>query len=183
MATISNAEIALLGLLSEEPMHPWQIDKEVQYRDMRFWTDLSQSAIYKQLRSLEAAGLVAVREESADGRLRKVYSLADDGRDALHERLCELLAQPEHTKWRVDLATYNIDLLPLDRALGCLAAYRTKLEESARGYRDLEQFLIDSGCPRHRLAVARRPIRLLEGEIRWIDEFVAELQMDVAGDA
>ena len=176
MTPISNAETALLGLLSEEPMHPWQIDKEVQWRDMRFWTDLSQSAIYKQLRSLETAGLVDVRQESVDGRLRKVYSLADAGRDALGSRLCELLTEPEHTKWRVDLATYNIDLLPLDRALECLTAYRAKLEENLRGYRDLEKFLIDSGCPRHRLAVARRPLRLLEGEIGWVDEFVRELK-------
>jgi DNA-binding PadR family transcriptional regulator len=176
MTPISNAETALLGLLSEEPMHPWQIDKEVQYRDMRSWTDLSQSAIYKQLRSLETAGLVAVREEAAEGRLRKIYSLADAGREALRDRLCELLTEPEHTKWRVDLATYNVDLLAPARALDCLATYRVKLQERLQGYRDLEQFLVDSGCPRHRLAVARRPIHLLEAEIRWADEFVAELQ-------
>jgi DNA-binding PadR family transcriptional regulator len=176
MAAISNAETALLGLLSEEQMHPWQIDKEVQWRDMRFWTDLSQSAIYKQLRSLESAGLVAVQEVAAEGRLRKVYTLADAGREALRERLCELLAEPEHLKWRVDLATYNVDLLAPDRAVECLAGYRAKLQEQVASYRNLEKFLIDSGCPRHRLAVARRPVFLLEGEMRWVDEFISELR-------
>jgi DNA-binding PadR family transcriptional regulator len=173
---ISDADTALLGLLSEEPMHPWQIDKEVRYRDMRFWTDLSQSTIYKQLRALETEGFVAVREEAADGRLRKVYSLTDDGGAALRERLCDLLTEPEHLKWHVDLGTYNIDLLPPEQALECLEQYRKKLEENVRGYRDLEKFLIDSGCPTHRLAVARRPIHILEGEIRWLDAFVAELR-------
>jgi len=32
---LSNTETALLGLLCEEPMHPWQIQKVVQHRDMR----------------------------------------------------------------------------------------------------------------------------------------------------
>jgi DNA-binding PadR family transcriptional regulator len=180
MPAISDADAALLGLLSEEPKHPWQIEKDVRWRDMRFWTSLSQSTIYKQLRALEAAGLVSSREETADGRLRKVYTLTEDGGGALRERLCDLLTEPEHAKWRVDLGTYNIDLLPLEQALDCLGAYRAKLEESVKGYHDLEKFLVDSGCPTHRLAVARRPVHLLEGEIRWLDSYVAELRATAA---
>ena len=183
MPPISDADTALLGLLSEEPMHPWQIDKDVRWRDMRFWTDLSQSTIYKQLRALEGAGLVTAHEEIVEGRLRKVYTLTDDGAAVLRDRLCDLLTEPEHIKWRVDLATYNIDLLPLEQALDCLGAYRIKLEENIKGYRDLEKFLIESDCPTHRLALARRPVHLLEGEIRWLDAYVAELRADAAAAA
>jgi len=53
MPDLTNAEAALLGLLSERPMHPYQIEKEVRSRDMRFWTELSMSSIYKLLRKLE----------------------------------------------------------------------------------------------------------------------------------
>lgn len=179
---ISNADAALLGLLSEEPMHAWQIEKEVREREMRFWTDLSQSTIYKQLRSLEKAGLIEVREEIAEGRLRRVYSLADAGRAALNDRLLHLLSRPEHLKWRVDLATYNVDLLPRDEVLAALATYRAKLEKSIGDYAGLEAYLIESGCPRHRLALARRPIELLRGELRWVDEFAAEIAEE-PGDA
>lgn len=178
MAPISNADTALLGLLSEEPMHPWQIEKEVRERDMRFWTDLSQSTIYKQLRSLQDQSLVEVREEVADGRLRKVYSLTDAGWQALRDRICELLSKPEHVKWRFDLATYNVDQLPKAQALECLAGYRAGLERDIKGYRDLEGYLIGAGCPTHRLALARRPIKILEGELGWLDEYVAELAAD-----
>jgi len=183
MPPIPNADVALLGLLSEEPKHPWQIDKDVEWRDMRFWTDLSQSTIYRQLRALKKAGLVTAREEKAEGRLRKVYSATDAGRAALRERLRELLSEPEHLKWRVDLGTSNLDLLPPEEALEALARYRVKLEENVKCYHELEQFLIDSGCPVHRLALARRPIRLYEGEIRWLDEYVAELTANPAGSA
>ncbi len=176
MPEVSNADTALLGLLSEEPMHAWQIEKEVRERDMRFWTDLSQSTFYKQLRALEASGLIDCRQEIVDGRLRKVYSLTDAGWTALRSRLRGLLAAPEHLKWRVDLATYNVDLLPRSDALAALAAYRAKLETNIKGYRDLERFLIESGCPEHRLALARRPVRILEGEIAWLDEFVREVE-------
>jgi DNA-binding PadR family transcriptional regulator len=46
MPNLSNAEAALLGLLSEQSMYPYQIEKEVRYREMRFWTELSMSSIY-----------------------------------------------------------------------------------------------------------------------------------------
>ncbi len=174
--TVSNADTALLGLLSEGPMHAWQIEKEVRERDMRFWTDLSQSTIYKQLRALETAGLIECREEIADGRLRKVYSLTDAGWTAFREQLRALLAEPEHVKWRVDLATYNVDLLPRQEALEALGRYRHRLEANAKAYRDLEGYLVQSGCPQHRLAIARRAIRVIEGEIAWLDEFVAEIE-------
>ncbi len=173
---VTNGDVALLGLLAEEPMHAWQIEKEVRERDMRFWTDLSQSTIYKQLRALESEGLVESREEVAEGRLRRVYSLTDAGRSSLVDRLCALLSAPEHLKWRLDLATYNVDLLPPGQAVDCLATYRRRLEEQIRSYRDLEAFLVTSGCPAHRLALARRPVRLLEGELAWLDEFVRELR-------
>jgi DNA-binding PadR family transcriptional regulator len=74
MQEISNAEAALLGLLSEGPMYPYQIEQEVKYRDMRFWNDLSMSSIYKLLDGLERKGLVArANEVSPENRLRKLY--------------------------------------------------------------------------------------------------------------
>ena len=57
MDALSNGEAALLGLLSEKPMYPYQIEQEVKYRDMRFWNDLSMSSIYKLLDGLEKKGL------------------------------------------------------------------------------------------------------------------------------
>jgi DNA-binding PadR family transcriptional regulator len=157
-------------------MYPWQVEKVVQERDMRFWTDLSQSTIYKQLRSLDRANLVEYRQEAQGGRLRKVYSVTQAGREALLSKLREILREPEHLKWRVDLGTYNLHLLPRAEARECLEEYRRRLEEGIECYRSLEVYLDSCGCPRHRCAVARRPIYLMEGEIRWVDEFLGSLE-------
>jgi len=173
---LSNADVALLALLCEERMHAWKLEKVVEYRDTRFWTDLSQSTIYKQLRALEKAGLVESVQEVSDGRMRKVYSITPSGRTALVSRLRELLSEPEHLKWRVDLGTYNLSLLPKKQALSCLKAYRAKLLENIEDYRRLEEFMKSVGCSAVRLAVSRRPVYLLEAETRWLDDFSKELQ-------
>ncbi len=176
MSSVSNAEAALLGLLSEESMHPYRIEQEVKYRDMRFWTELSMSSIYKLLRKLEKEGLLDCETKISDeNRTRRTYSVTKEGKKALRDKLSQLLCEPEHLRWRVDIGTYNIDLLTTKKALGSLKEYRKKIQKNIQGYKDLDKFLTDSGCPSHRNAVARRPIRMLEGEVRWVDEFMKEL--------
>ncbi|MBC8375118.1 MAG: PadR family transcriptional regulator, partial [FCB group bacterium] len=80
--TISNAEAALLGLLAEKPKHPYQIEKDVEYREMRTWTDLSMSSIYKLLKKLEDQKLVTSEMVlTEDNRARKIYSISEAGRE------------------------------------------------------------------------------------------------------
>ena len=65
-------ETALLGLLSEGPMHPYRIEKEVRERKLRSWTDLSMSSVYKLLVKLERRGLVLRQVRKGPGALREV---------------------------------------------------------------------------------------------------------------
>ena len=173
---LTDADVALLGLLCEGPTHAWQIEKTVQCRDMRFWTDLSQATIYKQLRALQRARFVQHQRQVVDGRARKVFTVTTTGKKALRDALRALLAEPQHLKWRVDLGTYNLDLLPKRQVLACLRTYRQKLTENLRCYRELDAFLKSCDCPIHRRAVARRPIHMIQGEIRWLDSFVREIE-------
>ncbi len=177
MQIVSNAEAALLGLLSEEPMHPYRIEQEVKYREMRFWTELSMSSIYKLLRKLEKEGLLDCETKvSEENRTRRTYSITKDGTKALREKLSQLLSEPEHLRWRVDIGTYNINLLTTKKAQSSLKEYRKKLQKNIQGYKDLDKFLTDSGCPSFRNAVARRQIHMLKGEVCWVDEFMKELE-------
>jgi DNA-binding PadR family transcriptional regulator len=176
MNEISNAEAALLGLLSEQPMYPYQIEQEVECRSMRDWTELSMSSIYKLLAKLEKAGLVLrANEVSPENRLRKQYSISDEGKKALQDKLARLLSEPEHIRWQVDIGTYNCDLLPLKVVKKSLKEYRKGLEKNIKCYEELLKFLQDCDCPGHRFAVATRPIFLLKGEIEWVDAYLAGL--------
>jgi DNA-binding PadR family transcriptional regulator len=177
MAELSNAEAALLGLVYEQARYPYQIEQEVKYRDMRFWTELSMSAIYKVLRKLEKDGLVTSSNEiSAENRLRKLYEISETGKMALKEKIKKLLSEPEHIRWQFDIGIYNSDLLPKQQVRESLGKYRTVLEENIKGYNNLLKFLQDSGCPEHRLTIAKRPVYLLQAEIRWVEEYLRGLE-------
>lgn len=172
---LTKSEIVLLGLLSEGAKYAWQIEKDVEHRAIRFWTDLSQATIYRQLTALEKAGMIDSSRGVVDGRARKTYTLTVLGNAALCENLLGLLTAPEHMKYGIDLATYNSGLLHRNDVLTALSSYREKLLEAIRGYEETEEYMRSEGCPYHRLAVVRRPRYLLQGDINWIDDFMQEL--------
>lgn len=176
MSELSNAETALLGLLSEEPMYPYQIEQQVKYRDMRFWTDLSMSSIYKLIRKLEKEELVVRTDRiSPENRLQKLYSISEKGKGVLREKLQTLLSVSEHMRWQFDLGIYNSHLLSKDQVRAALEVYMADLQTKIRGYRDLQDFLRGSDCPDHHLAIAIRPVFLLEAEIKWVESYLAQL--------
>jgi DNA-binding PadR family transcriptional regulator len=184
MSTISSCELALLVLLSEGPAHPYQIEKTVEERDMRYWTELSMSSIYKTLRQLETKGL-ALSEVSLSERNvgRKTYALTQPGKDLLASTLREYLSVPEKERWRIDLATSHLDLLERDEVAAALDKYRSEVEKLISGYEALEKYLVESGCPEHALALARRPHFRYEAELRWLDDYRSRLGLGAGEEA
>lgn len=177
--SISSAEAALLGLLTEGPKHPYQIEKDVQFRDMRYWTELSMSSIYKLLRKLEEEENVTCSTElTEENRARKIYSITEQGETAFREKLAELLLEPEHIRWQSDIAFYNLDIFDRDMRLAVLRDYRRSLVKRISEFRDLETFMLDSGCSIYPVSIPRRWIYIMEGEIRWMDDFIKQVEAD-----
>jgi DNA-binding PadR family transcriptional regulator len=173
----TGAEVALLGLLAEGPMHPWEISRQVEHREMRTWTDLARSTVYKQLRSLEERGYAVSEETIVAGRARRTYRLTDAGRRGLVAGVTHHLAAPEYPHWAIDIATYNIQAVPTDDAIAALDAYAATLRERARGWAALEDYLRDEeGCPPYRWALGRRARAMIDGELAWVAEFQADLR-------
>ncbi len=174
---LTNAEAALLGLLSEGPMNPHQLQQEIQYRDMNFWTEISTSSIPELLKKLENRGFVIQdNSNSEENFLKKPYSISELGKNQFTKKIEKILSNAEHLRWQIDIGTYNCDLLPPKKAKDALCLYRTQLKEKNDGYKDLLKFLQQSKCPFHRLAIASRPIFLLEAELKWIDSFIEQFR-------
>lgn len=78
---MTNAELAILGLIVERPRHGYEIEQVIEERGMRDWTEVAFSSIYYILRKLEGEGLVQGRMESGQGRgpARKVYQITTAG--------------------------------------------------------------------------------------------------------
>lgn len=67
---------AVLSLLAEQPMHGYQIIREIEERSGGSWKP-SPGSVYPTLQLLSDEGLITAEESNG----RKTYALTDDGRD------------------------------------------------------------------------------------------------------
>lgn len=90
---LTNAEYAVLGLLMERPSHGYDLERTIQTRGMREWTELAFSSIYFILNKLEKRGLAQSRRDPAK-RTRKLYSPTHTGKLAFQAATEKALAIP-----------------------------------------------------------------------------------------
>jgi DNA-binding PadR family transcriptional regulator len=177
MSTISNKEAALLGLLSEKPKHAYEIETDIKERDMRYWTEISMSSVYKLLNKLEEGGFLKSEVNvSKNNVAQKVYHLTAQGKKELKEKICVLASEWQPAIHPIDISLANLGLISKKEAVECLEDYGRSLDKIIKCYGELEKFLTDNKCPRGNVQLATRRIRMLGGEKKWLDEFVGELK-------
>ncbi|WP_039798388.1 PadR family transcriptional regulator [Nocardia araoensis] len=79
---LNSTAASLLGFLHEGAMSGWDLVTEAQERIGDFWT-ITQSQVYRELATMDAAGLVEKGETGA--RERTPYHITDAGREAFLE--------------------------------------------------------------------------------------------------
>ena len=177
MKTITNKEAALLNLLSEKPKHAYEIEQDIQERDMRYWTEISMSSVYKLLNKLEGQGLLrSAVKLSKKNVAQKVYALTAKGKKAFTDKLRLLLTTWEVTKSPLDIGLASLWLLGNEEAIALLAKYGEHLERMLVCYAELEKYLKEHQCPPGNVQLATRRLHMLAGEKKWLQEFIKELQ-------
>lgn len=73
-------DVCVLAAIRDRASYGYQILK-----DMKPYLTLSESTLYTVLKRLETAGLLTVRSEEHEGRLRKYYDITDAGRARMEE--------------------------------------------------------------------------------------------------
>jgi DNA-binding PadR family transcriptional regulator len=176
---ITNKEIALLGLLNEKPMHGYEIEHEVYQRDMRYWTEISISSIYKVLKKMEAKGLVKSQVKLTEKNVaQKINKITAAGKKALKDNVEQLITGFDHHRWELDLAITNLDVLSTDEIIECIEKYILKIKELENGYKELEKYMKKEGCPNFRLALAVRPQYLYKAELEWANDYLKSFKAE-----
>jgi DNA-binding PadR family transcriptional regulator len=85
----TTADLVVLSLLAERPMHGYEVAAELLRRDVGDWADISRPQIYYSLKKLHAQRLIKMRREAPErgGADRRVFAPSETGLAALHEAL------------------------------------------------------------------------------------------------
>ena len=175
MSGISNMEAALLGLLSIKPMYPYEIEKNVVEQDMRYWTEISISSIYKVLEKLEKKFLVDVDlSVTESNKVKKTYSITEKGSVELKNHIVGIMSELEISIYQIDLALANLHILTPAEVNSVMKDYITSIDTRLTCYGELETYLIDNGCKIGNIHLARRRQHLIKAEREWALRFIDE---------
>lgn len=86
---LTTADLVVLSLLTEEPMHGYQVVSQLQYRDAKDWAEVSRPQVYYSLKKLHELKLIvpSKRDDSALGPERTQFKITRDGVQAMNEAL------------------------------------------------------------------------------------------------
>ncbi|MEM9494549.1 MAG: PadR family transcriptional regulator [Pseudomonadota bacterium] len=134
LQSVTDAELLVLGLVAEMSRHGYELERVIEERGMREWTQIGFSSIYFVLGKLQKKELVSA-DTPPEPKARKVYSLTDKGQETLTARTFDALSAVRPTYSSVLLGMVHWPVL--DRK-GALEALRLRAEAVQREIARLE---------------------------------------------
>ncbi|MDD1723757.1 MAG: PadR family transcriptional regulator [Methanospirillum sp.] len=154
-------------------MYPYEIEKNVVELDMRYWTEISISSIYKVLERLEKKFLVDVNlSVTESNKVKKTYTLTEKGAHELKNHIVEIMSELEISIYQIDLALANLHLLTPAEVNSVMTAYIASIDTRLACYGELETYLIGQGCGIGNVHLARRRQYLIKAEREWALRFL-----------
>jgi DNA-binding PadR family transcriptional regulator len=121
--------LAVLALLFERPMHPYEMAATMKQRHKEESIKLRYGSLYTVIELLLARGLIRARETSREGKRpeRTVYVLTDAGYEALMDWMRDLIRDPVKEFPQFEAGLCLIPVLPPDEATALLSHRAARL--------------------------------------------------------
>jgi DNA-binding PadR family transcriptional regulator len=172
---MTNAELAILSLVGEQPRHGYEIEQVIEERGMRDWTEVGFSSIYYLLKKLEREGLIEGQlEEAARGPARKVYHIMPAGRRTLRTALLDTLSTPRRAYPPLQLGLANLPGIPSAEAAAALRQYRDALATDRDEVK--AKWESQSPLPYFVEAMFDYSVTMLKAEIAWVEKFIKKVE-------
>jgi len=179
MSRISNREAAILGLLCEGPKYGYELEKIIEERGMRVWTEIGFSSIYYVLKRLEKRGIIKSAVQEVEGKPnRKIYTVTEKGRKTMKEKVKNVLSKNEKMISPFDLGIAYHYLLKPEEVLECLRLYVKSLDKR----KDVLERSIHTnkkeGKEYRVIALFSRPLAHVEAEKEWVEQFISTVEQE-----
>ena len=165
---MTHSEVIILRLLYYTDRYGYELDKIIEENRMRSWADIAFSSIYNVLNKLEGKRLLdsyTVKEPGSPKR--KVYTIREEGKEALHGEVLRMLSAPGQGGGDFTVGLVTSDILEEGEFNHALATYRDHLAAQRKFYRES---IPGESARKRRVAMAiERFTVLIDAEIAWLD--------------
>jgi DNA-binding PadR family transcriptional regulator len=172
-AGVTLADLVVLSMLAERPMHGYELWAELERRQVDKWASITRTQVYYSLRKLDAGEYIATArdQEDAMGPERRVYKPREKGRRLLANELArprwatERPPDPFLTwmvlSWQARPHDFEAQLVRRRKFL------EKQLEEDRAA---LDAIIAETSPTSDAAMIVRLGIRQFETELAWLDE-------------
>lgn len=170
--------LAVMNLLIEEPMHPYEMKSKMKGRGHDQVIKLTGGSIYDTVERLEQGGFIQAQETSREGRRpeRTVYAITESGRDEITLWLQELLTQPVNEYPQFGAALAFFAHLPKDEVVRLLKIRTALLDGQIAGSERQLKTFADMGLPRLFLIEGHYSVAMKRAELEWVRSLVRDIE-------
>ena len=172
MATI---DLIVLGMLKKQSMSAYELQKQVDYRNISRWVKISTPSIYKKVLQLEEKGYIK-GQLMRTGKMpeKMVYSLTAAGDREFERLMLELACQPVGMFLDFNAVIVNLDGLSAEKQSFCLAAIDDNIK-TLKGFLQENLWLKEElpEIPPLGLAVLRQQLALAEALEKWLADLIS----------
>lgn len=167
----------ILGMLAERPMHPYEMQRVMQWRGKDQVVKVQRGSLYPAVERLAGAGLIEPVETGREGKRpeRTIYQLTGQGRDTANTWLEDMLSTPVNEFPRFPAALAFLPMLEPDAARAQLSRRAMALRREIAAADASAAQLDNYGLPRlfqiedeYRLAMHR-------AEFDWVSGVLEDL--------
>lgn len=170
--------LAVLGLLSERPMHPYEIAFLMRKRGLVDTIRLKLGSLYHSVQALQATGLISPVETAREGRRpeRTVYAITRAGSDVFDGALRGLIREPVREYNEFEAGLCFIGQMDRSEALTLLEERAATVESHIRHHRELIASVMARGVERLSLVEHEHALALEAAELEWIQTLCADVR-------
>ncbi|MGH4030687.1 PadR family transcriptional regulator [Actinomycetota bacterium Odt1-20B] len=169
--------LAVMVLLMEKPMHPYEIAQTLRSRGKDASTKINYGSLYTVVQNLEKHGFVEVKDVERQGNRpeRTRYGITEAGREEAIEWLSDLLAVPAREYPIFETALSLVGIIHPDEVVRLLEERLASLDVQAASGRGVLQKLYET-LPRVFLVENEYQLHMAEAQAEWIRGFLRELR-------
>lgn len=178
---MSTVDLVLLGLVYEQPMSAYDMQKQVTYRHIGKWVRISSPSIYKKTLQLEAKGYLT-SEPMREGKMpeKTVYAITPSGRTYFETLMVKNAQAAVNVFFEFNAVIGNLNKLPKDQALSLIG-------DIGKGIAASKAYMAHMVPQRAHVpligrTILQQQIGVLSALLSWIAAFQADFELEGGGE-
>ncbi len=170
---LTNNEFLVLGLVAEMPRHGYELERVIDKREMREWTQIGFSSIYFVLGKLESQGLIKA-ETPKTAKAKKRYKMTKTGHKALVSKTMSCLKVFHPNSSSLLMGMIHWPVLTKEQALEGLETRCRSVSQELERFKEMH--FEQQPMPDFMDSMFEFSIEQLKSEAKWIAKTLAYMQ-------